>query len=316
MIASSRKVEILPSPLVSICIPTYNNAAMVVDALRSALAQSHDKLEIVVLDNHSTDATEEVVRRAAGVDPRVRYVRHAQNVGMAGNFNQALAQSRGELLLILCADDVLEPTCAAALASALSETPGAVLAACSRRIVDEHLEAVAVMRPRTRRQTVSGAALIVECFARGNILGEPSAVMFRRSAAGHGFSENYHQLLDLEMWFRLLAQGDAVCLPEVLSNIRRHASQWSNANLRSGRVIVDKRALFQEFAGRVGPSMSFAQKLRWDVRMASSVGRTRQTNGQKIDRVSEVFYPAAFPVLRGLATAAYATSAVVSRLRT
>ena len=315
MIASPPKTGTVPSPLVSICIPTYNNAAMVVDALRSALAQSHDKLEIVVLDNHSTDATEEVVRRAAGDDPRVRYVRHEQNVGMAGNFNQALAQSHGELLLILCADDLLEPTCAAMLASALAGAPGAVLAACSRRIVDEHLKPLKVMRPRAQRETIKGTELMLECFARGNILGEPSAIMFRRSAAGPGFSENYHQLLDLEMWFRLLSQGDAVCLPEVLSNIRRHASQWSNANLRSGRVIVDKRALFREFAGRVEPSMSFAQKLQWDVRMASSVGRTRQTNAQQIDDVPEVFYPAAFPVLRGLATAAYATSAVVSRFR-
>jgi glycosyltransferase involved in cell wall biosynthesis len=302
----------MTAPLVSICIPTYNNAEMVGDALRSAMAQTYGNLEIVVLDNHSTDATETVVRHEAGGDSRVRYVRHQQNVGMAGNFNQAIVRASGELLLILCADDTLEPAAVATLAAALSAESNAVLAASSRRLVDERLRPLKVSRLRTRRETVKGAALILDCFARGNIVGEPSGVLFRRSAALRGFSEEYNQLLDLEMWFHLLSQGDAVLLPDILANVRRHAQQWSHANLRSGRVLADKRALFRDFASLLGPDLTAGQKLRWDARMASSVGRTRVAKGQLTSDVREVFHPVAFQILRRLATAAYAAGALVT----
>jgi glycosyltransferase involved in cell wall biosynthesis len=298
--------DVGPLPLVSICIPTYNNARMVGDALRSAMAQTHSNLEIVVLDNHSTDDTEAVVRRVAGGDTRVRYVRHEKNVGMAGNFNCSLEMSSGELVLILCADDFLEPSCAKTLAEALSSEIGTVLAACGRRIVDAQLNPLKISRPRSRRETVAAGALIVECFVHSNILGEPSAVMFRRSASLRGFREEYNQLLDLEMWFHLLSQGNAVCLPDVLSNIRRHPEQWSNANLRSGRVIVDKQALFRSFSPLVAPLLTVRQKLWWDLRMASSVGRTRRTLALQSSNLHEVFYPTVFRMLCRLTTAAYA----------
>jgi len=300
------------APLVSICIPTFNNATMVADALASALAQNHAPLEILVLDNHSSDDTPEVIRRVAGNDPRVRSVRHPANVGMAGNFNQALALSTGALVLILCADDLIAPRCASVLAAALTAEPSAVMAACGRQLIDGQLQPKKVERPRNQRETVEGSALTLECFARGNIIGEPSAVMFRRSAAERGFREEYHQLLDMEMWFHLLSQGNAVFVPDVLSSIRRHSGQWSNTNMLSGRVMTDKRALFRDFALRLGPRLSVRQKLQWDARMASSVERTRRAQGSTPEDVNEVFHPFAFRVFRGLATAAYAATALVA----
>jgi hypothetical protein len=92
-------------PLVSICIPTYNRAEMVGDAIRSALSQTYPALEVVVVDNASTDGTPEVV--ASFPDPRLRFVRNEQNLGLFGNFNRCIEVAKGSLIHILHSDDMI-----------------------------------------------------------------------------------------------------------------------------------------------------------------------------------------------------------------
>ena len=113
----------------------------------------------------------------------------------------------------------------------------------------------------------------------------------------------------------LLARGDAVFLPDALSRVRRHAGQWSNANMLSGRVMTDKRALFRDFVSRLEPSLSVGQKLQWDARMASSIERTRLANGQQTTKVEEIFHPFAFRIFRRIACAVHTAGAFVSGQR-
>lgn len=285
-------------PRVSVCIPTYNNATMVGDAIASARSQDYPSLEILVLDNHSSDDTPEAVRRSAGDDPRVRYVRHPSNLGMDGNFNAAIETASGELLLILCADDVLRPGCVEHLATALASHPSCVLAACGRVVVDAALREQETLSLRSSPQVVAGETLILECFAADNRIGEPSAVMFRREAARRGFRADYSQVIDLEMWFHLLAQGDGFISPRPLACIRRHSGQLSESNKRSGRLLHDKRSFFREFAPTYGRKLRWLQKLRWDARMASTLWRTRSAGGVRPPRLDEIFYPSIFPALQ------------------
>ena len=85
-------------PTVSICIPTYNHANVVGDALRSAMAQTYGSVEILVLDNASTDNTSQVVADVTGGDARVRYVRNEANLGMVGNFSACISAARGKFI--------------------------------------------------------------------------------------------------------------------------------------------------------------------------------------------------------------------------
>ena len=94
-------------PLVSICIPTYNRADMVGDAIRSALSQTYPALEVVVVDNASNDGTAEVV--ASLTDPRLRFERNEQNLGLFGNFNRCIEVAKGSLIHILHSDDTIPP---------------------------------------------------------------------------------------------------------------------------------------------------------------------------------------------------------------
>lgn len=282
-------------PVVTVCIPAYNASTVVGDALRSALQQDYADFEILVLDNHSTDGTGNIVSGIAAGDPRVRCVRHSENIGMARNFTAGISLARGEYVQILCADDVLEPGCLASLAAALNSRPEAVFAACGRLFVDETLQTVRLLRARQQRETVEGARLLRECFIHGNVIGEPSAVMFRRSAASRGFSGEYSQAVDLEMWFHLLESGAAVLLPETLVRIRQHGAQTTQANIRSGRIVEDKRRLFRQYGANLRNSLSVRERFAWDTRMASSVARVRCAGASVAPaEIGEVFFPTLF----------------------
>jgi glycosyltransferase involved in cell wall biosynthesis len=94
-------------PLVSICIPTYNRADMVGKAIESALAQTYPHIEVLVVDNASTDNTADVVTRYR--DPRLKFFKNPANLGLFGNFNRCIELARGEFIHILHSDDYIDP---------------------------------------------------------------------------------------------------------------------------------------------------------------------------------------------------------------
>lgn len=101
-------MKIQEIPLVTIAIPTYNRGkTFLPQTLQSALDQSYPNLEIIVSDNASTDDTESVVK--AFNDPRIRYVRHSQNIGHCRNFNFCIETAKGYYFLLLQDDDLIDP---------------------------------------------------------------------------------------------------------------------------------------------------------------------------------------------------------------
>lgn len=282
----------------TVAIPVFNQRDFIAQTVRSALDQDIADLEILVVDNASSDDTGNVVQGIAAGNARVRYVRHPANIGMARNFSACISLARGEFVQILCADDALEPGCTAALADALSRHPECVLAACGRIFTDESFRPIRTVRARQRWEVVPGGALLRECFVYANRIGEPTAVMFRRDAAARGFHREYRQAVDLEMWMHLLRRGNAVLLPEALCRIRQHAGQTTHENVRSGKVVEDKRRLFQDYGVALSPELTIAEKLMWDGRMAVTVCRTRKAgHAVRPEGVAEVFFPRLFPGL-------------------
>lgn len=117
-------------PLVSVVIPTCNRAMLLERAIRSVLGQSYANLELIVIDDASTDTTPELVRRFD--DPRFRYFRMEHNQGAAGARNAAVAASRGPLLAFLDDDDFWLPERLARHVPALLAAPDdTVLSLCS-----------------------------------------------------------------------------------------------------------------------------------------------------------------------------------------
>lgn len=95
---------------VSIVIPAYNRADLLPFTLDSVLAQTHRDLEVIVMDNASTDATPALMAAYQARDPRIRYFRNAINVGMVPNYNLGLKHATGSCVCYLDSDDTIEPT--------------------------------------------------------------------------------------------------------------------------------------------------------------------------------------------------------------
>jgi len=98
----------MSTPLVSVVIPTFNRAYCVCRTIDSALAQTHQNLELLVVDDGSTDDTEAVIRTRYGGEPRVRHVSQ-QNTGVSGARNHGLRLARGEFVALLDSDDIWFP---------------------------------------------------------------------------------------------------------------------------------------------------------------------------------------------------------------
>jgi glycosyltransferase involved in cell wall biosynthesis len=110
------------APKVSFLIPCYKLAHFLEECVGSMLRQTYTDFEIVILDDCSPDNTEEVARRIT--DPRVRYVRHEQNIGHLRNYNYGIGVGRGEYLWLISADDNLkDPTLLARYVEVLDRHP-------------------------------------------------------------------------------------------------------------------------------------------------------------------------------------------------
>jgi glycosyltransferase involved in cell wall biosynthesis len=124
-------------PRVSIGLPVYNGERFVAAAISSILSQTFEDLELIIVDNASTDRTPEICRLFAENDTRVRYVRNVENVGAAANFNRAFELARGEYFKWAAADDLCAPTFIEHCVELLDDHSDAVLAFPDPVFIDE-----------------------------------------------------------------------------------------------------------------------------------------------------------------------------------
>lgn len=93
------------TPLVSIIIPSFNHAAYVNQAIDSVLAQTYPNIELIIIDDGSSDNSHAVIQARADADPRITALLNTENKGQSAVFNQALAVAKGEFIALLPSDD-------------------------------------------------------------------------------------------------------------------------------------------------------------------------------------------------------------------
>jgi len=100
----------MTAPLVSVMVPVYQRASLIGACVQSVLAQTVDDLEVIVVDNASTDGTWEECERLARLDRRVRIFRNSENLGPVHNWRRCMDEARGEYGKLLFSDDAILPT--------------------------------------------------------------------------------------------------------------------------------------------------------------------------------------------------------------
>jgi glycosyltransferase involved in cell wall biosynthesis len=237
-------------PKISVLIPTYNYGRFLAEAIESVLAQDFQDFELLIVDDGSTDHTAEVVRPFCSRDPRVHFAVNSANLGMVNNWNHCLNQARGEYIKFLFGDDKLFHRQALSKLLALMQTyPSAVLAASARAILDENSKAVDLYRDLPEGCHQGRKIITAVLMANGkNLVGEPSAVLFRKADVRRGFDPKYGQITDVEMWFHLLEKGDLAYTREALCAFRCHPRQQTERNTASGLARLEHAAFFSNYA--------------------------------------------------------------------
>jgi glycosyltransferase involved in cell wall biosynthesis len=99
------------SPKVSVILPTYNRGNIIHEAIKSVLAQTYSPWELIIADDCSNDNTSDICLKLASEDPRIRYYQNQENLGLPRNRNMALSHVKGDLVLFIEDDMVLDEEC-------------------------------------------------------------------------------------------------------------------------------------------------------------------------------------------------------------
>jgi len=228
-------------PLVSVIIPVYNGTNYLADAVESVLEQTYENVELVAVDDGSTDGTWELIQ---SYGDSLRGI-HKENGGVASALNRGLAEADGRYIAWLSHDDLFLPD---KLERQVEELEGPTEArACytDSRVIDSHgatlrdvtapsLDRAELRRYLFGRMFINGSTMLIdrECFDR---LG--------------GFREDLKTTQDAEMWFRILDHWEIGRVPGILGLQRTHPGQGSQ---ETGPHIAEKQTTFTEIFDRLG----------------------------------------------------------------
>ncbi len=240
------------TPRVTVCMPAYNNARFLAEAIESVLKQSFERFELLIIDDCSTDGTREIVGAYAAADDRIVFRGNPLNLGMVENWNACLQEAQGEYVKYLFGDDLLaSPDALQKMVAVLDADKSVSLVASARYLIDDRSVKTGTASGFSGNIVVAGPGTINRClFTQKNLIGEPSVVMFRKSQAARGFDCRYSQFVDLEMWFYLLEQGRFAYLTEPLASFRVHAGQQTNINVRELVHVDEMLALLDDYGNR------------------------------------------------------------------
>ena len=217
--------------LVSVVIPAYNAQAFLAQAIQSVLAQRYPSLELIVVDDGSSDDTAAII---AGFGKRLRSL-FQPNAGLAAARNAGAALARGDYLAFLDADDLFLPNKLTLQAAALDRDPGLALVASGLRLVDSGGRLLQVVRPWAHQPRIDGERLTYL-----GLVGV-HGVLLRRSWFERvgGFDVRLPFCEDMDFWWRLWAAGGHMAwLPALVGDYRIHGTNMSQRVLEHHRWRV------------------------------------------------------------------------------
>jgi len=215
-------------PKVSVVIPTYQRAKLLEEVVRSVLDQPMREIEVLVMDDGSTDDTAD--RMAAVTDPRLTYLRPGK-LGVPEIVNAGIRRSQGEYVMILHDHDRIEPSLLVELSGALDRHPSATFAFCGYVFYDSEMEKEQERWLLDLPELVEGKRLLNDVLMpRINSPILALSMVRRSSLNGEVMDPEIGGCADVELWHRLAARGDVVYVKKPLIHVRGRDpnSQFSN----------------------------------------------------------------------------------------
>lgn len=257
---------------VAVIVACYNYRNFVAEAIESVLAQSIAPDEILVVDDCSTDGSDEVIARYAD---RIRFVRNPSNLGIVANFNQAVKLTKSDYVLFLGADNRMRSDCVERYKAALDRSPDAAVAYCDMLIFGTRAKLLAesVSASQVGESALERWPIYLWSFpdptperiagiAQGNFIHGSS--MYRRSAFNKAGGYRQARVAeDHDLFMRMLRDGgQAVHVPHPLIEYRQHSPSQANTSLNLQLELEAQRAERRKSDELVSWAKSLDEELR------------------------------------------------------
>jgi glycosyltransferase involved in cell wall biosynthesis len=219
-------------PAVSVVMPTCRRFHQIGDTIKSLLMQTWTNFELLVRDDgDGTDGTAEAVAVASKGDPRVRYHRNVRTLGMPGNLNAGIMDSRGTLIAVCHDHDMYKPSFLAKMVDTLARYPKALFVHCAIDVITQN--GTYVRSHVGDWPEVSPGHSWLE-FMLGSFHCPVCALTLVRRDAHEKYGlydSSFGFIADIEMWMRLALNGDVAYIREPLIQVReREEKHWATAN--------------------------------------------------------------------------------------
>jgi len=233
-------------PLVSVVVPVYNGEPYLRESLESILGQTYRHLEVLLMDDASTDGAPEILRSYAERDSRVRYERQPRNRGIFGNINDGIALAGGDYVAIHHADDVYDPEIVAVEVAYLGRRPEVGAAFCTDVFIDRSGREFGrlTLPPEIRAaEVLSYADVLNGILQHQNVFIRGGTSLVRRDVYDEvgWFDDRYSLRSDLDMWLRIARRFPIAILDRALVRYRIHAE---NSSLRYARLRTEPELWF------------------------------------------------------------------------
>lgn len=217
-------------PRVTVLIPVYNGEKYIHGAITSILAQTYTHLELLIVDDGSTDRTVGIVKDYE--DGRVRLIQNEKNAGPCATRNRGIQAAAGEYIAMLDADDIACPDRLAEQVSFLDSHPDFSMVGSSVEMINSDWRVFGIAFFRQTPDEIPPNLLFNNCFAHSTIMAKKSVLLDERYKEDVFFSE------DFELWVRVVKKYKAWNLPRILVRYRLHPSSTGQANKEKMRRMI------------------------------------------------------------------------------
>lgn len=258
------------APKVSIIIPTYKQAHLASEAIESALAQTYENLEVIIVDDASPDETPEVVRRFVD-DPRVSYHRNEKNLGRVANYHHGLYElATGDWVINLDGDDYLtDPEYVANAIGFTHEDEDIVLVVGGRLLLESDGLYMTRLPTKHESELVEGISFFLRWHTDSEVP-HLSALYRRDLATNIGFYEMDILSSDWESLRRLVLHGDVLLLGKVVGVWRGSYVDNASRSLSASEHVSNLESILRPYSYALERGVSGESLVRWRDRALAS----------------------------------------------
>lgn len=262
------------TPLVSVIMPVFNGEKFLAYAVESILKQTFMNFELIIINDGSTDHSEQIILKYK--DKRVRYIKQFSNQGLIATLNNGIQHSVGEFIARLDADDVARPDRLFRQVQFLLRNPDHSICGSSYEVINSKGQKQFLVSLPTSDKQIRTLLFFGNCICH-------SSVMFRRNALDNEpYRQSYKLCEDYDLWSRLVDHNKVAVLPDPLIKYRLHGSNVSVKNRLE--MLSNVSRVHAYFLDHCGVSYSRDEFLLHNAFLSYNVLYIRRVGFEKLEK--------------------------------